>query len=227
MVRVLVVEDEPRMATLLQRGLREEGYAVDVAHDGTDGLWLGTEQAYDAIVLDVMLPGIDGLEVCRRLRAADRWAPILLLTARLAVEDRVHGLDAGADDYLTKPFSFAELAARVRALVRRQSGARPALLEVGDLRVDPATHRVSRGQVEIPLSPKEMAVLELLIRHTGEVVTRTRILDHVWDFAYDGTSNVVDQYIAYLRKKIDRPFGRTDIETVRGVGYRIREREAG
>ena len=222
MVRVLVVEDEPRMATLLQRGLREEGYAVDVAHDGTDGLWLGTEQDYDAIVLDVMLPGIDGLEVCRRLRAADRWAPILLLTARLAVEDRVHGLDAGADDYLTKPFSFAELAARVRALVRRQSGARPALLEVGDLRVDPATHRVWRGEVEIPLSPKEMALLELLIRHTGEVVTRTRILDHVWDFAYDGTSNVVDQYIAYLRKKIDRPFGRDDLETVRGVGYRLR-----
>ena len=227
MVRVLVVEDEPRMATLLQRGLREEGYAVDVAHDGTDGLWLGTEQDYDAVVLDVMLPGIDGFEVCRRLRAADRWAPILLLTARLAVEDRVHGLDAGADDYLTKPFSFAELAARVRALVRRQSGARPALLEVGDLRVDPATHRVSRGEVEILLSPKEMALLELLIRHAGEVVTRTRILDHVWDFAYDGTSNVVDQYIAYLRRKIDRPFGCTDIETIRGVGYRLRASDTG
>ena len=215
------------MATLLQRGLREEGYAVDVAHDGTDGLWLGTEQDYDAIVLDVMLPGIDGFEVCRRLRAADRWAPILLLTARLAVEDRVHGLDAGADDYLTKPFSFAELAARVRALVRRQSGARPVLLQVGDLRVDPATHLVLRGEVEIPLSPKEMALLELLIRHTGEVVTRTRILDHVWDFAYDGTSNVVDQYVAYLRKKIDRPFGRNDIETIRGVGYRLRVSESG
>ena len=227
MVRVLVVEDEPRMATLLQRGLREEGYAVDVAHDGTDGLWLGTEQDYDAVVLDVMLPGIDGFEVCRRLRAADRWSPILLLTARLAVEDRVHGLDAGADDYLTKPFSFAELAARVRALVRRQSGARPALLEVGDLRVDPATHRVSRGEVEILLSPKEMALLELLIRHAGEVVTRTRILDHVWDFAYDGTSNVVDQYIAYLRRKIDRPFGCTDIETIRGVGYRLRASDTG
>jgi two-component system OmpR family response regulator len=226
-VRVLVVEDEPRMATLLQRGLREEGYAVDVGHDGTDGLWLGTEQDYDAIVLDVMLAGIDGFEVCRRLRAADRWAPILLLTARLAVEDRVRGLDSGADDYLTKPFSFAELAARVRALVRRQSGARPAPLEVGDLLVDPAAHRVARGEIEIPLSPKEMALLELLIRHTGEVVTRTRILDHVWDFAYDGTSNVVDQYIAYLRKKIDRPFGRSDIETIRGVGYRLRASETG
>jgi two-component system, OmpR family, response regulator len=215
------------MATLLQRGLREEGYAVDVAHDGTDGLWLGTEQDYDAIVLDVMLPGVDGFDVCRRLRAADRWAPILLLTARHAVEDRVHGLDAGADDYMTKPFSFAELAARVRALVRRQSGVRPALVEVGDLRVDPATHRVTRGDVEISLSPKEMALLELLVRHAGEVVTRTQILEHVWDFAYDGTSNVVDQYIAYLRKKVDRPFGRDDIETIRGAGYRFRSPERG
>jgi DNA-binding response OmpR family regulator len=215
------------MATLLQRGLREEGYAVDVAHDGTDGLWLGTEQDYDAIVLDVMLPGVDGFDVCRRLRAADRWAPILLLTARHAVEDRVHGLDAGADDYMTKPFSFAELAARVRALVRRQSGVRPARVEVGDLRVDPATHRVTRGDVEISLSPKEMALLELLMRHAGEVVTRTQILEHVWDFAYDGTSNVVDQYIAYLRKKVDRPFGRDDIETIRGAGYRFRAPEPG
>ena len=216
------MEDEPRMATLLQRGLREEGYAVDVAHDGTDGLWLGTEQDYDAIVLDVMLPGIDGFGVCRRLRSADRWAPILLLTARHAVEDRVRGLDAGADDYMTKPFSFAELAARVRALVRRQSGVRPARVEVGDLCIDPATHRVARGAVEISLSPKEMALLELLMRHAGEVVTRTQILEHVWDFAYDGTSNVVDQYVAYLRKKVDRPFGRDDIETVRGAGYRFR-----
>jgi two-component system, OmpR family, response regulator len=215
------------MATLLQRGLREEGYAVDVAHDGTDGLWLGTEQDYDAIVLDVMLPGVDGFDVCRRLRAADRWAPILLLTARHAVEDRVHGLDAGADDYMTKPFSFAELAARVRALVRRQSGVRPALVAVGDLRVDPATHRVTRGDVEISLSPKEMALLELLMRHAGEVVTRTQILEHVWDFAYDGTSNVVDQYIAYLRKKVDRPFGRDDIETIRGAGYRFRSPKPG
>ena len=222
-MRVLVVEDEPRMSMLLQRGFREEGYAVDAASDGTDGLWLAMEQEYDAIVLDIMLPELDGIEVCRRLRASSRWSPVLLLTARDSVDDRVHGLDAGADDYLTKPFSFAELAARVRALVRRQSGARPALLVVGDLRVDPATHRAWRGDVELSLSPKEMALLELLMRHAGDVLSRTQILDHVWDFAYDGASNVVDQYIGYLRKKIDRPFARDDIETVRGVGYRLRD----
>jgi two-component system OmpR family response regulator len=222
-VRVLVVEDEPRMAVLLERGFRQEGYAVDVAHDGTDGLWLATENEYDAVVLDVLLPGIDGFEVCRQMRATERWAPVLLLTARDAVDDRVHGLDAGADDYLTKPFSFAELAARVRALGRRRGGSRPAVLVVGDLRLDPATHQAWRGEVELPLSPKEMALLELLMRHAGEVVTRTQILDHVWDFAYDGVSNVVDQYVAYLRRKVDRPFARTDIETVRGVGYRLRD----
>jgi two-component system OmpR family response regulator len=222
-VRVLVVEDEPRMSTLLERGFREEGYAVDVAADGPGGLWLATENAYDAVVLDAMLPGLDGFEVCRRLRGAERWAPVILLTALDGVEDRVRGLDAGADDYLTKPFSFAELAARVRALVRRRSGARPAVLMVGDLRLDPALHRAWRGDVEIGLSPKEMALLELLMRHHGEVVTRSQILDHVWDFAYGGTSNVVDQYIGYLRKKVARPFGRDDIETVRGVGYRLRD----
>jgi two-component system, OmpR family, response regulator len=226
-VRVLVVEDEARMATLLERGLREEGYAVDVAGDGTNGLWLATENDYDAVVLDVMLPDLPGFEVCRRARAAGRWAPVLLLTARDAVEDRVRGLDAGADDYLTKPFSFAELAARVRALVRRGTGVRPATLEVGDLRLDPATHKAWRGETEVALSPKEMALLELLMRHPDEVVTRTQILDHVWDFAYDGLSNVVDQYIAYLRKKVDRPFGRDDIETVRGVGYRLRGAPSG
>jgi len=211
------------MTTLLERGLREEGYAVDVALNGTDGLWLATENDYDAIVLDVMLPGLDGLEVCRRLRSAQRWAPVLLLTARGAVDDRVEGLDAGADDYLTKPFSFAELAARLRSLVRRTTGARPTVLEVGDLRVDPATHRAWRGDIELALSPKEMALLEVFMRHPGEVVTRTQILDRVWDFAYDGVSNVVDQYVAYLRRKVDRPFGRSDIETVRGVGYRLRD----
>jgi two-component system OmpR family response regulator len=222
-VRVLVVEDEPRMASLLERGFREEGYAVDVAVDGTGGLWLGTENDYDAIVLDVLLPGLDGVEVCGRLRSAGRWAPVLLLTARDSVEDRVRGLDAGADDYLTKPFSFAELAARVRALVRRRSGERPPVALVGDLRLDPATHQAWRGEAELSLSPKEMALLELLMRHAGHVVTRTQILDHVWDFAYDGVSNVVDQYVGYLRKKIDRPFGRHDLETVRGVGYRLRD----
>jgi two-component system OmpR family response regulator len=210
------------MSTLLERGFREEGYAVDVATDGPGGLWLATENAYDAVILDAMLPGLDGFEVCRRLRGADRWAPVLLLTARDGVEDRVRGLDAGADDYLTKPFSFAELAARVRALVRRRGDARPTVLTVGDLRLDPALHRAWRADEEIALSPKEMALLELLMRRAGEVVTRTQILDHVWDFAYSGISNVVDQYIGYLRKKVDRPFGRDDIETVRGVGYRLR-----
>ena len=210
------------MAVLLERGFREEGYAVDSATNGADALWLATENDYDAIVLDVMLPEIDGFEVCRRLRATQRWAPVLLLTARGSIEDRIIGLDAGADDYLTKPFSFAELAARVRAMVRRPNGARPPVLEVGDLRLDPATHQAWRGDVQLPLSPKEMALLELLMRHAGDVVTRTQILDHVWDFAYDGVSNVVDQYVAYLRKKMDRPFARSDLETVRGVGYRLR-----
>jgi len=222
-MKILVVEDDRKVAGFIEQGLREEGYAVDVALNGTDGLWLATENDYDAIVLDVMLPGLDGLEVCRRLRSAQRWAPVLLLTARGAVDDRVEGLDAGADDYLTKPFSFAELAARLRSLVRRTTGARPTVLEVGDLRVDPATHRAWRGDIELALSPKEMALLEVFMRHPGEVVTRTQILDRVWDFAYDGVSNVVDQYVAYLRRKVDRPFGRSDIETVRGVGYRLRD----
>jgi two-component system OmpR family response regulator len=210
------------MAALLQRGFREEGYAVDVATEGPEALWMGTENDYDAIVLDVMLPGLDGFDVCKRLRAAERWAPVLMLTARDSVEDRVGGLDVGADDYLVKPFSFAELSARVRALVRRRSGERPAVLEVGGLRLDPATHRAWRGRTELSLSPKEMALLELLMRHPDEVITRTQILEHVWDFAYSGLSNVVDQYISYLRRKIDKPFGSDYIETVRGVGYRLR-----
>ncbi|MGH3435898.1 MAG: response regulator transcription factor [Sciscionella sp.] len=221
-MRVLVVEDELRMAALLRRGLEDEGYAVDVAGTGPDALWQATELEYDAVVLDVMLPGMDGLEVCRRLRAEDRWAPVLMLTARDAVDDRVRGLDAGADDYLPKPFSFVELAARLRALVRRGAADRPATLHVGELRLDPATHRAWRGSTELELSPKEFALLELFLRRPGEVLTRTRILEHVWDFAYDAASNVIDQYVSYLRRKIDKPFGTEQVETVRGVGYRLR-----
>jgi two-component system OmpR family response regulator len=221
-MRVLVVEDETRLALLLKRGLEEQGYAVDVTGDGAEALWYATEVDYDAVVLDIMLPSMDGLEVTRRLRAGGRWTPVLLLTARDAVDDRVAGLDAGADDYLVKPFSFAELAARVRALVRRGRAERPAVLEVGDLRLDPARRQAWRGQVELDLSPTEFALFELFLRHPDEVLTRSRILEHVWDFAYDPASNVVDQYVGYLRRKIDRPFGRGDLETVRGVGYRLR-----
>ncbi len=222
---MLLVEDALRVAAVLKRGLEEEGYAVDVAQDGPTAVWQATESTYDAIVLDVMLPGFDGFEVCRRLRGADRWAPVLMLTARHDIADRVRGLDAGADDYLTKPFSFAELCARVRALIRRGAAARPAVLQVGELRLDPASRQAWRGQVELSLSAKELALLELFLRHPGEVLSRSRILEHVWDFAFDGVSNVVDQYVAYLRRKIDRPFGREDLETVRGAGYRLRAPE--
>jgi two-component system OmpR family response regulator len=224
-MRLLVVEDEARLALLLKRGLEEQGYVVDVTGDGAEALWLATEADYDTIVLDVMLPGLDGLEVTRRLRASEQWAPVLLLTARDGIDDRVAGLDTGADDYLVKPFSFAELAARVRALVRRSQAERPAVLEVGDLRLDPARRQAWRGREPLDLSPKEFALLELFLSHPGEVLTRTRILEHVWEFAYDPASNVVDQYVGYLRRKIDRPFGREDLETVRGVGYRLREPE--
>jgi two-component system OmpR family response regulator len=222
-MRALVVEDELRMAALLRRGLEEEGYAVDLSANGTDGLWMGTENQYDVIILDVALPGIDGFEVCKQLRTAGRWAPVLILTARGEVSDRVRGLDVGADDYLMKPFSFGELTARLRALIRRGAPPRPVVLEVGELRLDPATRQAWRGSVELSLSPKEFAVLELLMRHPGELLTRTRILEHAWDFAYDGLSNVVDQYIGYLRRKVDKPFGAHDIETVRGAGYRLRK----
>jgi len=222
-VRVLVVEDEVKMAGLLKRGLEEEGYAVDTAGDGREALWLATENPYDAIVLDVMLPDLDGFEVCRRLRDAGRWSPVLVLTARDAVPDRVSGLDAGADDYLTKPFSFAELLARLRALIRRGTPERPPVLAVGDLTLDPATHRAARGDATIELTAKEFALLEFLMRHPGEVLSRTRLIEHVWDFAYEGDSNVVDVYVRYLREKVDRPFGTDSIETVRGAGYRLRE----
>jgi two-component system, OmpR family, response regulator len=223
LVRVLVVEDEVRMAALLKRGLEEDGYAVDVVGDGPDAVWQGTETGYDAIVLDLMLPGFDGFEVCRRLRSAGRWAPVIMLTARGDVDDRIRGLDAGADDYLAKPFSFGELSARLRALLRRGMAERPSRLDVGGLRLDPATRRAWRDERPLELSPKEFALLELFLRHPGLVLTRSRILEHVWDFAYDGVSNVVDQYVAYLRRKIDRPFGVVQLETVRGAGYRLRD----
>lgn len=220
-MRILVVEDEIKMAGLLKRGLEEEGYAVDTASNGNDAVWLGTENPYDAIVLDLMLPDIYGFEVCRKLRQAQRWAPVIMLTARDAVTDRVQGLDVGADDYLTKPFSFAELLARLRALMRRGQNERPALLTVGDLEMDPAGRRVSRAGEPVDLSAKEFSLLEFFMRHPDEVLSRTRILEHVWDFAYEGDSNVVDVYVRYLREKIDRPFGRESLTTVRGAGYRL------
>ena len=221
-MRMLVVEDSPKMASLLRRGLTEEGYAVDVVSNGVDAVWLATEQSFDAIVLDVVLPDIDGFEVCRRLRRAGRWAPLVMLTARDDVSDRVRGLDAGADDYLTKPFAFEELFARVRSLVRRGPHERSPILEIGDLMLDPAEHSVRRGSEPVNLTPKEFALLQYLMRHPGEALTRPRLLEHVWDFAFDVDPNIVDVYVGYLRDKIDRPFGRASIETVRGVGYRLR-----
>ncbi len=217
-----MVEDEVKMADLVRRTLEREGYSVDTAGNGVDGLWMATENDYDAIVLDVMMPEPDGFEVCRTLRERERWAPVLLLTARDSVDDRVAGLDAGADDYLPKPFSVAELAARLRALVRRGARERPAVATVGDLTLDPATRRVERDGKPIELSPKEFSLLELFMRHPDEVLSRSMLLEHAWDFAFDGTSNVVDVYIRYLREKVDRPFGRDTLETVRGVGYRLR-----
>jgi two-component system, OmpR family, response regulator len=221
-MRLLVVEDDEKMASVLKRGLEREGYAVDVAANGQDALWAGRELPYDAVVLDAMIPVPDGFDVCRQLREAGKWMPVMMLTARDSVDDRVRGLDAGADDYLPKPFSFAELFARLRALLRRDVGERPSVLCAGDLRLDPATKSVTRGDDPISLSAREFALLELLLRHKGEVLSRTAIIDHVWDFAYDGTSNVVDVYVRYVRDKIDRPFGRHAIETLRGAGYRLR-----
>ena len=210
------------MAALLKRGLEHEGYAVDLAADGGEALWAAREFDFDAIVLDAMIPPPDGFEVCRTLRSEGRWTPVLLLTARDAVDDRVLGLDAGADDYLTKPFAFSELFARIRALTRRDLGARPAVLEVGDLVLDPATREVRRGEVPISLSAKQFAILEQFMRRPGEVLSRADLLEHVWDFAYEGTSNLVDVYVRTLRERIDRPFGVDSIETVRGAGYRLR-----
>jgi two-component system, OmpR family, response regulator len=220
-MRVLVVEDDVKMAGLLRRGLHHEGYSVDLVSTGEEALWAVEEFRLDAVVLDAMIPDPDGFEVCRRMRQKGRWVPVLMLTARDGVADRVAGLDAGADDYLVKPFAFDELFARLRALVRREPGERPPVLTVGDLRLDPATKQVSRGGHPIELSSKEFALLELFMRHQGEVLSRTRILDHAWDWAYEGTSNVVDVYVRYLRNKVDRPFGRASIQTVRGHGYRL------
>ena len=221
-MRALVVEDEVKMAALIRRGLVEEGYAADVARTGEEALWMARATPYDAIVLDVMLPGRNGLEVCRSLRESGVWSPILMLTARDGVEDKVSGLDSGADDYLSKPFSFAELLARLRALTRRGPSERPAVLEVGTLRLDPATRQAWRGEAEVDLSAKEFALLETFMRNPGDVLTRLDLLEHAWDYGYENRSNVVDVYVRYLRAKIDRPFGVDSIETVRGVGYRLR-----
>jgi two-component system OmpR family response regulator len=226
-VRVLVVEDSVKMAGLIKRGLEEEGFAVDIAASGEDALWFAAEHEYDAVVLDVVLdakgPGPDGFEVCRRLREEGRWSPVLMLTARDAVEDRVRGLNVGADDYLTKPFSFQELVARLRAVIRRGTMERPAELAVGDLRLDAATHQAWRGHERIGLTAKEFALLEYLMAHADDVVRRGDLIEHVWDFAFEGDSNVVDVHVRNLRCKIDRPFGRESLETVRGVGYRVRD----
>ena len=221
-MRLLVVEDDPKLGGLLRRGLGDHGNAADLASSGEDALWMAKVHEYDAIVLDVMLPGLDGFQTCARLRSDGVWTPVLMLTARDAVEDRIVGLDSGADDYLTKPFSIAELRARLRALVRRGASERPAILELGDLRLDPATQQVWRGEVEIALANKELALLELFMRRPGEVLSRYQLLEHAWDMAYDNRSNVVAVHIGRLREKIDRPFSRSSIETVRGAGYRLR-----
>jgi two-component system, OmpR family, response regulator len=221
-VRVLVVEDEPKMARLLRRCLAEEGYAVDVATDGATGLDAASGRGYDAIVLDVMLPGMTGFDACGRLRRLEVWTPVLMLTARDAIPDRIRGLDAGADDYLTKPFHIGELFARLRALIRRGPIERPNVLTAGDLRVDPASRRCWRGDTEILLTSKEYAVLEALMRRRGAVLTRDILLEHCWDYAYESRSNVIDVHIRALRDKIDRRFGVTALETVRGAGYRLR-----
>ena len=222
-MRILVVEDEPKMAALLQRGLCRRGHAIDPVPSGEDAVSRATAVGYDAIVLDVLLPGLNGFETCAELRRRDVWAPVLMLTARDAVADRVSGLDAGADDYLIKPFSFAELDARLRALARRGARERPSVLKAGDLRLDPAARQAWRGSTELDLSPKEFALLEFLLQRVGEAVSRYELLEHAWDFSYDNRSNVIDVNMRRLRDKIDRPFRRHSLETVRGVGYRLRE----
>jgi two-component system OmpR family response regulator len=220
-MRVLVVEDERRLADGVRRGLEAEGFAVDVAATGTDGLWMARENSYSVILLDIMLPGISGYRICETLRAEQNWTPILMLTAKDGEWDQVEALDTGADDYLTKPFSFAILLARIRALLRRGAAERPAVLEAGDIRLDPSTRRVSRGDTVIDVTAREFAVLEYLMRHRGEVVTKRAVLDGVWDTDFEGDPNIVEVYIGHLRNKLDRPFDRASIETLRGAGYRL------
>ncbi|MEV4167878.1 MULTISPECIES: response regulator transcription factor [unclassified Nonomuraea] len=220
-MRVLLVEDEERLADLVKGGLAGEGFAVDVAHDGRDGLWMATENAYDVIVLDVMLPRMNGYAVCSRLREAGDWTPIMMLTAKDGIYDEAEALDNGADDYLAKPFSYVVLLARLRALVRRGGRERPVSINVGDLVIDPAGLRCRRGEVDIGLTPKEFAVLHALARRPGEVVSKSELLAQAWDFSYDGDPNIVEVYISALRRKIDLPFGRTTLMTVRGAGYRL------
>jgi two-component system OmpR family response regulator len=222
-MKVLIVEDELKMASLLMRGFRKNGDAVDVTRTGEDAIWMAAAADYDAIVLDVTLPGMDGFETLATLREQRRWTPVLMLTARDAVEDRIAGLDVGADDYLTKPFSFAELLARLRAIVRRGPVERPTILQVGDLRLDPATRQVWRGTTEVELTAKEFALLEAFMRRPGDVLSRDHLLEQAWSMGYDNRSNVVAVYVNYLRDKIDRPFGATSVTTVRGAGYRLRE----
>ncbi|MGH8973184.1 MAG: response regulator transcription factor [Acidimicrobiia bacterium] len=220
-MRVLVVEDDQQLARSIKRGLEADGFTADVALDGVDGLWRAGEEDYDSIILDIMLPGLNGYRVCAELRAAGNWTPILMLSAKDGEFDEVEALDTGADDYLSKPFSYVVLVAHLRALLRRGGRERPAVLQAGDLRLDPATHRVWRGEQEVPLSRRQFSVLEFLMRRAGEPVSKSDILGHVWDFAFDGDPNIVEVYIRHLRRKIDEPFGRRAIETIRLVGYRL------
>jgi DNA-binding response OmpR family regulator len=218
-MRVLVVEDEKRLAATLKRGLSAEGFAVDVALDGPQGLWMAREHAYDAVVLDIMLPGMNGYKICGTLREEGRWMPILMLTAKDGEYDEAEALDTGADDFLSKPFSFVVLVARLRALVRRGIRPRPSVVAAGDLRLDPAGRSCTRDGVDIALTPREFSLLEYLLRRAGEVVSKTEILEHVWDYDFDGDPNIVEVYVGYLRRKIDLPFDRHALETVRGAGY--------
>jgi two-component system, OmpR family, response regulator len=220
-MRILVVEDDKHVARAVSRGLEAEGYAVDVACDGWEGLWLATENAYDAMVLDIMLPGVSGYDLCSKLRDAHDWTPILMLTAKDAEEDEARALDTGADDFLAKPFSYVVLLARLRALLRRGQRERPSMLRVGDLHLDPAEHRVRRGDTVVELTPRQFALLELLMRRAGEVLSKREILEHVWDFAFEGDPNIVEVYVGQLRRRVDRPFGRKSLQTVRHVGYRL------